>query len=582
MAFRALLAFLAAAFLAAMPVSAEVVLNRGNAGGEPFSLDPANTQGTWENNIVGDMLEGLTTEDVDGKIVPAAAESWDISADGRTWTFHIRPNALWSDGTPVTADDFVYSWRRLMDPKTAAQYASILYVVKNAERVNKGELPLEQLGIAAPDPKTFVVTLEHPAPYLDGITAHQATFPVPRWQIEKFGADWIKASNFVSNGPYKLVEWRVNEYVRLGKSPTYYDAAHVQIDTVNWIPNNNFAAGVKSFRAGEYDLYDSFPNNQYKALKAQLGDEVKAAPYLATGYLIFNRRRKPFDDIRVRMALSLAIDRKVITENIYQLGEPVACALVPPETANYERGAVSPDCRIQTQHERNERAKELLKEAGFGPDNPLKFTYNTTTDPDSRRASAAVQAMWKTVGVEAEIEGSEPATHYNQHLQTYNFDVASAAWVGDYNDPETFLFMFETNNAGFNYGGYSNPRYDELMRQERQEPDVKKRASIMREAEQLLLDEYGVAPTRFRFNPYLVHSYVKGWTGNMRGVNRSRWMSIEGPRTIAKPAAADQSAAAAENQDSGGERPWYWWLVAAWEWLKGLLCSWFGVACPAV
>jgi oligopeptide transport system substrate-binding protein len=575
------MAFLAAAFIAAAPASAELVLNRGNAGGEPFSLDPHQTQGTWENNIVGDMLEGLTTEDVDGQIIPGAAERWDISEDGRTWTFHIRQNAVWSDGTPVTADDFVYSWRRLMDPKTAAQYASILYVVKNAELVNKGTLPLDDLGVAAPDPKTFVVTLEHPAPYLDGITAHQASFPVPRWQLEKFGNDWIKADNFVSNGPYKLVVWRVNEYVRLAKSATYYDAANVKADVVNWIPNNNYAAGVKSFRAGEYDIYDSYPNNQYNALKAQMGDEVKAAPYLATSYLTFNQRRKPFDDVRVRMALSLAVDRQVLTDRVYQLGEPVACSIVPPETANYEKGATSPDCRLKTQPERDAEARRLLAEAGFGPGNPLTFRFYTATDPDTRRASAAIQAMWKSVGVVAEIVGSEPATLYNQYLQTFNFDVGMASWVGDYNDPETFLFMFETNNTGFNYGGYSSPRYDELMRQERMEPDIAKRATIMREAEQLLLDEYGVAPTRFRFNPYLVKSYLKGWTGNMRGVNRSRWMTIDGPRTATKPATAEPSATAAEGGDSGGERPWYWWLIAAWEWFKGLLCAWFGVACPA-
>lgn len=529
MALRAIAALLAALFWAALaPASAEIVLNRGNAGGDPFSLDPHNTQGTWENNIVGDMLEGLATEDVEGKIIPGAAESWTISEDGLTWTFKMRQGAVWSDGTPVTSDDFVYSWRRLMDPNTAAQYASILYVIKNAEAVNGGKLPLDQLGVAAPDPQTLVVTLEHPAPYFDGIVAHQATFPVPKWQIEKFGNDWIKAGNYVSNGPFTLVEWRVQEYVRLAKNPKYHDAANVKVDVVNWIPINDFAAGVKRFKTGEVDIFDAYPNSQKKALEKELGSEVTAAPYLGTSYITFNQRQDVFKDVRVREALSLAIDRQTITDRIFQLGEPIACAIVPPETANYEKGATSPDCRMGSQKERVDRAKQLLAEAGYGPGNPLTFRLYTTQDLDSKKAAAAMQSMWRQVGANAEIVANEPATHYNQHLQAANFDVATAAWIGDYNDPETFLFMFESNNKGFNYGAWSNAQYDELMRQERMEPDAAKRATIMRNAEQILLDDYGVAPTRFRFNPYLVKTYLKGWVGNIRGVNRSRWMSIEG------------------------------------------------------
>lgn len=525
---RALAAVSAAFLLAATPAMAEVVLNRGNAGGDPFSLDPHNTQGTWENNIVGDMLEGLATEDVNGEIIPGAAESWTVSEDGLTWTFKMREGAVWSDGTPVTADDFVYSWRRLMAKETAAQYALMLYVVKNGEAVNSGKLPVEQLGVAAPNPATLVVTLEHPAPYFDGIVAHQATFPVSKTAIDKFGKDWIKPGNMITNGPFTLVDWRVQEYVRLAKNPKYYDAANVKVDVVNWIPINDVNAALKRYRAGELDLHDRFPTPQYRQLKQTMGEEVKLAPYLATSYLSFNQRRAPFDDIRVRQALSLAYDRQTITDRIYQLGEPVACAIVPPETANYEKGATSPDCRIETQAERNNKAKELLAEAGFGPSNTLTFRFYTSSDPDSKRAAATAQTMWRQIGVQAEIVTNEPATHYNQHMQTGNFDVGTAGWVGDFNDPETFLFMFESNNASFNYGGWKNERYDELMRQERLEPDVTKRAAIMREAEQILLDDYGVAPTRFSFNNYLVKPYLKGWTGNMRGVNRSRWMSIEG------------------------------------------------------
>jgi oligopeptide transport system substrate-binding protein len=528
MALRAIFASLTALFLAAAPASAEIVLNRGNAGGDPSSLDPHYTQGTWENNIVGDLMEGLATEDADGKIIPGAAESWSVSPDGLTWTFKMRAGAKWSDGTPVTADDYVYSWRRLLAPNTAAQYASILYVIKNAEAVNGGKMPLDQLGVAAPDPQTLVVTLEHPAPYFDGIVAHQASFPVPKWQIEKFGKDWVKPGNYVSNGPFMLVDWRVQEYVRLSKNPNFYDAANVKVDTVNWVPINDYPAGVKRYKTGEIDIYDQYPSNQKALLERELGDQVKSPVYLATSYLTFNQRQDMFKDQRVRIALSLAIDRDTITNKIYQVGEPVACSIVPPGTANYPDMAKSPDCQIATQPERVAKAKELLGAAGYGPSNPITFRLYTTQDSDSKRAAAALQAMWSSVGAKVEIVANEPKTHYNQHLQTANFDVATAAWVGDFNDPETFLFMFETSNKGFNYGGWSNAKYDELMRQERLEPDVAKRAAIMKEAEQILLDDYGVAPTRFRINPHLVKPYLKGWGANIRGVHRSRWMSIEG------------------------------------------------------
>ena len=528
MIFRALASFALSASLIAGAASAEVTLNRGNAGGDPYSLDPHRTQGTWEDFIVGDLLMGLTTEDVDGKVMPGAAESWTTSEDGLTWTFKLREGAKWSDGQPVTSEDFIYAWRRLLSPAMAAQYASILYVVKNAEAVNAGKLPLEALGVAAPDPLTFVVTLEHPAPYLIGITAHQASFPVPKHQVEKIGAEWIKPGSYVSNGAFTLKDWRVQEYVRLEKNPFFYDAANVKVDVVNWIPVNDAQSGVKRYRSDELDVYDNFPTPQYKALQAALGDQVKLAPYLATSYLVFNQRREPFNDVRVREALSLAYDRKVIADRIFGLGEPVACSIVPPETSFYEKGATSPDCRIATQAERDARARELMSAAGYTPSNPLTFRLYTAADPDSKRAAAVAQAMWGKIGAKVEIVSNEPATHYNQHLQTGDFDVATAAWVGDFNDPETFLFLFESSNTGFNYGAWSNARYDELMRQERQEADAAKRAAIMREAEQILLDDYGVAPTRFRYNQYLVKPYLKGWTGNLRGVNRSRWMSIEG------------------------------------------------------
>jgi oligopeptide transport system substrate-binding protein len=524
---RSLVAFVAAAAFFSLAAAAQTAITRGNAGGEPFSLDPHHVRGIGAGFIIGDMLEGLTTENVGGDIVGGAAERWDVSDDGLTWTFHIRKGAVWSDGTPVTADDFVYSWRRLLDPRTAAPQASILYVVKNARTVNGGDMPVDQLGVFARDAHTFIVTLEHPAPYFGEIAAHQAAFPVPRWKIEKFGEKWTKADNYVSNGAFQLLEWRVQEYIRLKKSPTYYDAANVSLDVVTYVPIIDVASALKRYQAGELDMHDNFPNNRFKQLSAELGDQVKRAPYLLVSYMTFNVRRTPFDDVRIRQALSFAYDRQTIADKIYALGEPVACSIVPPQTANYEPGATSPDCLAKTQDERMARAKALLAEAGHGPDNPLTFRFYVSSNDDSRRAAIVAQAMWKKIGVRAELVALDPTTLYTQHLQTGDFDVAMAGAVGDYNDPETFLSLFETGNVGLNFGGWTNPAYDALMQQARREPEAAKRARAMRQAEQILLDDYGVAPTRFRFNLYLVKDYVTGWTGNIRGVNRSRWLGID-------------------------------------------------------
>ena len=513
--------------------SSEVVFNRGNSG-EPKSLDPHHVEGTWEVNIVGDMLLGLTTEDAEGKPIPGAAESWETSADGLTWTFHLA-DQQWSDGEPVTADDFVYAWRRILDPKTAAQYASLLYPFKNAEAINAGKMKPEELAARAIDARTLQVDLEHPAPYLAEMMTHQSTYPVPRHVVEAKGDDWTKPGNYVANGPYTLLEWVPNDHVTLVKNPKFYDAGNVHVDRVIFYPTSDASAALKRFRAGELDVQDPLPASQIDWLRANMPETIEIGPYLGVGYYIMNQTRKPFDDVRVREALSLAYDRETITDKIVRLGQTPAYGIVPPGVANYPYGN-SLSFKDMPQPERIKRAQSLMRAAGFGPDKPLKTTLSITTSPEVRRVAAAVQQMWKEIYVDIDLVPSEVAVNYVK-LQNGDYDIGVAGWIADFNDARNFLFLLMTNNGGFNYGRYSNPEFDRLMEESDQEVDLVKRGHLMAEAEAVALKDFAWLPTLNLVTSNLVRPYVKGWKQNPKDFHRTRWISID---TAARAALALQ------------------------------------------
>lgn len=358
----------------AMPASAEKVLNRGN-GAEPKGLDPHQASGDPENQILGDMFIGLYTEDVNGKPVLGSADNVATSEDGLTWTFTIRDHK-WSDGRPVTAEDFVFAYRRILDPKTASEYASILYPIKNAEKVNKGTLPLSDLGVSAPDPKTFVIQLGHPAPYLPEMMTHYSTFPLPKHVVEAKGTDWTKAGVMASNGPYMLAERRPFDRIKLVRNPHFYDAASVKIDVVNFFPTTDEAAALKRYRAGELDTIDRWPLAENKWLLANIPNETKKYPGLRVLYTVFNMRKAPLNDRRVRLALALAVDRATIQKEVYfGVHGLVAENVLPPGMANADLSAKVP-WSGKSMDERRAEAKALLQAAGFGPAKPLKLTYS--------------------------------------------------------------------------------------------------------------------------------------------------------------------------------------------------------------
>lgn len=502
--------------------SGAVVLRRGN-GAEPGSLDPHFTTGTWEDAIISDTLMGLTTADAAGRPIPGAAERWDVSSDGKIWTFHLRDHQ-WSDGKPVTANDFVYSWRRILDPKTAAPYASMLYVFKNAQPINAGKMPADQLGARAIDDRTLELQLENPAPYLPELLAHMTALPVPSHIVESKGREWTNPGTYIGNGPFVLTEWIPNDHITLMKNVRFYDAANVKVDRVEFLPIADPEAGLRRFRAGELDVQDTIPPSQISFVESTMGSMFHKEIYLANGWLVLNMTRKPFDDIRIRQALNLAYDRETMAEKVVNIGQPPAYSIVPPGIANYP-GPIEFDFKGTPYPERLKRAQELMREAGFGPNNRLKTTMATGTGADARRITAAVQEIWRNIYVDADIIQSDAQVHF-ANLRAGNFDIAGAGWVADFNDPRNFLFLFLSDNE-LNDSGYNNPEFDALIRQADQELDLAKRGQILARAEALLLRDVPVIPNRFQVTLNLVQPYVKGWVTNVSNTNRTRWLSIE-------------------------------------------------------
>jgi oligopeptide transport system substrate-binding protein len=492
--------------------------------GEPDTLDPHHVSGVWENRIIGDVLMGLTTEAADGSVIPGAAESWEVSDDGTVYTFTLRDHA-WSDGTPVSAEDFVFALRRILDPAEAAEYASLLYTIKNAKALNEGAMEgMEQLGVRAQGPKTLEITLENPTPYFLEQLTHYTAFPIPKHKVEELGDDWLKPGNLVGNGAYTAVEWLPNSHVKLVKNEKFYDADNVAIDTVLYYPAEERNAATKQFRAGEIDVQYDFASEQIDWLKENLPEETRIAPWLGIYYYALNTRTPPFDNKAVRQALAMAIDRQALTDKVLRTGELPGYSFVPPGTGSYGEPAYVA-WKDMPYQERVAKAKELMAEAGYGPDNPLRTQLRYNTSENHKKIAVAIAAMWKQLGVEAELFNTEVKVHYND-LQQANFEVARAGWIADYNDPQNFLYLMETSSGVQNYAGYSNPEFDRLMDEADRAADGKQRNELMHQAEAIAMEDLPNIPIYYYVSKDLVSKAVEGWVDNIRDIHRTRWLSV--------------------------------------------------------
>lgn len=512
--------------IGATPSLAETVLHRGNSG-EPQTLDQAQTSIDIEAFILKDLYEGLTIYSADGKIVPGAAESWTLSDDGTVYTFKLRENAKWSDGSPVTAEDFVFSYRRVEDPKTAAKYANILYPIKNAEKINKGEAKLEELGVKAVDAKTLEITLERATPFLLELLAHQTALPVSKASVEKNGADFVKPGTMVSNGAYTLQAHVPNDSLTVVKNANHWDAANIKIDKVIFYPIDDQAASVRRFEAKEMDLAYNFSADQLDRLRKSYGEQVHVSPTLATYYYTFDTREAPYSDVRVRRALSMAVDRDFLAKEIYSGSQLPSYSMVPPGMGSYGEPARA-DFATLSQLDREDEALKLMKEAGYGEGGkPLSIEIRYNTNPNHERVATAVADMWKTTfGANVSLVNLDVASHYGYLQEGGKFNVARAGWVADYADAENFLNLSVSSNTTFNYAKFNNAEFDALMKKSYEEKDADARNKILHEAETILMKEQPVAPFLTQADLWLVSNRVKGWKDNANNEHLSRFLSV--------------------------------------------------------
>lgn len=496
------------------------VIHRGIQG-EPTTIDPNLVSGTWEADIDKDLFLGLLTDAADGSPIPGAAVSWSISENGKEYTFQLRKDAKWSDGELVTAEDFVYSFRRILNPETASKYASILYPVKNARAINAGELKdFDQLGIEAIEPYVLKITLENPAPFFLALLKHQAAFPIPKHVVEKYGKDWAKPGNMVSNGAFHLQEWQSQSFIKAVKNKYFYDADNVKIDEVYYYPAEDRSAALKRFRAGEFDMNSDFPTDQYQWLKKNMPKETIVAPYVGIQYYSINYRLEKFQDKRVRKALSLAVDREILANKVLATGQVPAYSFVAP-LESYTPAQL--DFKTMPMEGRVQEAQRLLSQAGYSPDNPLKLQIRYNTGEDDKKTAVAIASMWNKVGIEAELLNAEVSVHYNE-LRVGKFEVGRARWIADYPDAQNFLMLLEYPNE-FNYGAFHSKDYNALMAKANKTVDLEERAKIMQAAEQLLLDDYALIPLYHYVSKNLVSTKIKGWKPNSEDWHLTRWMS---------------------------------------------------------
>lgn len=512
-------------------LAAVQVLRKGNSA-EPETLDPHTAESVPSSNILRDLFEGLIGEAPDGELEPGVAERWEISADGTVYTFYLREDARWSNGDPVTADDFVFSLRRALNPATGSHYSSILAPIQNAEAVLAGELPPETLGAEALNAHTLQIRLRGPTPYFLALLTDASTYPVHRASLERHGREFTRPGKLVSNGAFMLDDWVVQSHIKLLRNPHYWDAANVALDQVWYYPLEDQSAELKRYRAGELDITYQVPLEQIPWIRENLADELIISSWLGTFYFGFNVTRPPFKDAPgLRHALAMAIDREVITGKITAGGELPAYSWVPPVNNYTQQKTYWADWSRDKQLQ---EARRLYREAGYSEAKPLRVEVLYNTHADYKRITTAIAAMWKNaLGVETTLVNQEWKVYLQTMKQHSKTQVFRAGWIGDYNDANSFAELMLTGH-GQNHPGYSNAAYDALLAAAGVEQDSAKRRALLERAEAILLHDLPVIPIYFYSTRRLVKPYVAGHEGNIMDHQYSKDFHIKGERQGAR------------------------------------------------
>lgn len=519
----------------------EGILHYGN-GSEPQGLDPHVVTGVPESHIVRALFEGLAVKNPwTLEPEPGVAESWDISEDGKVYTFHINPEARWSNGDAVTARDYVWSWKRALNPAMGNQYAYMLFPVVNAAEFAKGELEdFSQVGVKALDDRTLQVTLNARTPYFLQLMDHYSTFAVHPGTIEKFGkatdryTQWTRVENIVGNGPFVLKEWKLNRRIVVEKSDTYWDRDTVSLNGIVFYPTENVVSEERMFRVGQLHYTQTVPLDKIPIYEAMENSPHVQAPYLGTYFYLFNTNKAPMDDVRVRWAFSLAVDRVKLNDTVLKKSRFPAYTITPPGTLGYE-----PPILFQYNPE---KARKLLAEAGY-PDGegfpPVEVTYNT--QEDHRKIAVALQQMWNEVlNIDVGIANQEWKV-YLDTVDTMNFQIARRGWIGDYVDPNNFLDMY-ISGGGNNNTGFADPVYDAMILREAPRAETREeRFQIFYEAEKRLMEQMPILPIYTYTSNHLIHPSVKDMPSNLMDSMNFKyvWLDPDWDKATSGKVAAD-------------------------------------------
>lgn len=512
---------------------AEMLTLRRGISAKVDTLDPHKSSAQWENIIITDMFTGLMTYDMHAQPVYGMAESHTVDDTGTLWTFNLKQDAVWSDGTPVTASDYVYSFRRILAPETASQYASLLYLIKNAAPLNRGELAPDTLGVTALDTHTLQIDLEYPAPYFLGLLTHYSTFAVPPHVVEAFGDAWIQPDNIVVNGPYSLKYWRTGDQLVTEKNPLWKGTEALCYDRITYFELEDLTSVERRIQAGDLDINNAFDGARLEELEAKLPGWPRAFPSLITTYWTYNTTQPPFDDVRVRQALSMALDREFMVDNVLAPGYLPAYNFVPPGIANYEADRPQFAWKDVPRADRLVMAKTLLEDAGFGPDNPLEFEYIHRSTDDNPKVAPVAQQNWNEIAdwVESTPIKQDTKVLYAR-LRAGDFEVSDAAWVADFDDPINFLYLLDSQTGQQNYGNFNSPEFDRLLLEASNQLDLKKRAALFAQAEGILLEEAAISPMWFQVTKNMVDPNIEGYADNAQDQHPSRYMC---PKPVSAP-----------------------------------------------
>ncbi len=502
----------------------EIRLSRGLTG-TPDTLDPHKNLSVDGHRVMYDLYEGLLRYSADGVLEGAVAEDWRVSGDGLHYRFTFRDKLVWSNGDPLTANDFVFSFRRLVDPRTAAFYAGFLTSIVNADEIIRGEKNPESLGVRAIDTRTLEIDLVESTPYFPQLLTHPATTPLHEPSLEKNGDQFTKPGLLVSNGAYTLKNSVLGSVISLARNPNYRDKDSVSIDAVDYHIVVDEDAMYNRYRAGELHITPSVPTPSFQKIREDRPSELKIAPQLGLFYFGFNMTKPKFgDDAKLRRALSMAIDREALVEKVTGRGEIPAYSWVPPGIDGYEPASL--DFRLMTKDERLAEARRLYKEAGFGEEKVARFELRYNVGDAQQKLAVAIQSMWReTLGAEAELINEEFRVLLSNIAQMQITEVYRLNWTGDYLDPYTFLQLMESSNPS-NMTGYSDPAFDQLMVDAASEMNQDKRMAIFREAETLMLSENPAIPLYFPVGKHLVKPEVRGWTNTVVDFHPTQFLSL--------------------------------------------------------